>query len=217
MKSEPVTVNKVIIESNMNYQNTPVLHYKIEYPQFKDSLYQNELNIINEWYGDNAEALQKNYETELYQQAIELYESSKENGFPFHMYEAVSVYEVTYNQNDLLSLYFDNYIYSGGAHGGTVRRSDTWNIKNGRRISLFQFTNNPVAFQTELLNNIREQIALQIEKGEGMYFEDYPQLIIKNFNPESYYLTPNGLVIYYQQYEIAPYASGIPEFYIREP
>ena len=214
MNRKPVTVNKITVESNMNYQNIPVLHYKIEYPQFRHSLYQNEVNIINQWYRDNAEELQRSYETQLYQQAIELYENSKENQFPFHMYDAVSVYEVTYNENDLLSLYFDNYIYSGGAHGGTVRRSDTWNIKNGCRISLYQFTNDFETLQEEILNNIREQIALQTEKGEGMFFDDYPQLIVKNFNPESFYLTPEGLVIYYQQYDIAPYASGIPEFTI---
>lgn len=214
MNGEPVTVNKIIIESNMNYQNTPVLHYKIEYPHFQHSLYQNEMNKINEWYRSNAKDLQRKYETELYQQAIEQYEYSQENQFPFHMYEAVSVYEVTYNEKDLLSLYLEDYVYSGGAHGGTVKRSDTWDIKNGSRVLLYQFAKDPTAFQRQILNKIREQIAYQIEKGEGMYFDDYPELIIKYFNPESYYLTPNGLVIYYQQYDIAPYASGMPEFII---
>ena len=47
-----------------------------------------------------------------------------------------------------------------------------------------------------------------------MYFDDYQDLIKKNFNPQSFYLTPNGLVIYYQQYEVGPYAAGIIEFTI---
>ena len=125
MTSEPVTVNKIVAESSMNYNDTPVLQYKIEYPQFFHPLYQNGLNGINEWYRKQAEELQRKYETELYRDAVELYEYSKANQFPFHMYEAVSVYEVTYNLNDLLSLYYDHYIYSGGAHGGTERSSQT--------------------------------------------------------------------------------------------
>jgi len=95
MSSEPVTVNKIVAESSMNYNDTPVLQYRIEYPQFYHPFYQSGLNVINEWYRKQAEALQRKYETELYRDAVELYENSKANEFPFHMYEAVSVYEVT--------------------------------------------------------------------------------------------------------------------------
>jgi len=214
MASEPVTVNKIIIESSMNYKDTPVLHYKIEYPRFLHPIYQNELDGINEWYQKQAEDLQKKYETELYREAVELYEYSNANQFPFHMYDAVSVYEVTYNLNDVLSLYYDHYIYSGGAHGSTKRKSDTWDIKTGCRIFLFKYTKDPALLRADILNKIRVQIALQMEKGENWYFEDYPLLIDEHFDPMSFYITPNGLVIYYQQYEIAPYSSGIPEFTI---
>jgi hypothetical protein len=214
MNSEPVTVNKIIMESNMIFKDTPVLNYKIEYPRFLHPIYQNELNEINEFYRRQAEDLQRKYETEYYQNAVDLYEYSMANQFPFHMYEALSTYVVTFNQNNLLSLYYDHYSYTGGAHGSTERRSDTWNIKTGCRISLFQFTNDAAAFQAEILNNIRKQITLHMEKGENWYFDDYPQLIYKYFDPGSFYLTPDGIVIYYQQYEIAPYSSGITEFNI---
>ncbi len=130
------------------------------------------------------------------------------------MYDAVSTYEITYNRDGMLSLYHDDYVFSGGAHGGTVRGSETWDIKDGCRIYLYQFAGDPSAFRSEILGSIQGQIALQAEKGDSMYFEDYPQLISEHFNPENFYLTPDGLVIYYQQYEIAPYAAGIPEFTI---
>lgn len=214
MTSEPVTVNKIVIESSMNYNDIPVLHYKIEYPQFRHPFYQNELNGINKWYQKQAEDLQNKYETELYREAVEQYEYSNANQFPFHMYDAVSVYEVTYNLVDMLSLYYDHYIYSGGAHGSTKRKSDTWDIINGCRVFLFKYTKDPALLRANILNKIRVQIALQIEKGENLYFEDYPLLIAEYFDPMSFYLTPNGLGIYYQQYEIAPYSSGIPEFII---
>lgn len=157
----------------------------------------------------------KEYETELYQEAVAQYEYSVENQFPFHMYDALMIYEITYNQDNILSLFYDQYIYSGGAHGNTVRRSQTWNVKRGCQITLRHYTDDPVALQAEIINRIREEIVRQIERGEDMYFEDYPKLILETFNPESFYLTPYGMVIYYQQYDIAPYASGIPVFVIR--
>lgn len=214
MNNKPVTVNKVIIENTMSFEDTPVLHYRIEYPQFQDPVHQDALIPINEWYRRLAEELERKYETEVYQDAIVQYEYSVANQFPFHMYDALQIYEITYNQDDILSLFYDQYIYTGGAHGNTERRSQTWNVRKGCEITLQHYFDDPSSFETEILTGIREEIARQIERGENMYFEDYPQLILEKFNPESFYLTPYGIVIYYQQYDIAPYASGIPVFVI---
>ena len=43
-------------------------------------------------------------------------------------------------------------------------------------------------------------------------FDDYPELLRSTFQAGNFYLTPEGIVIYYQQYDIAPYSSGITEF-----
>jgi len=48
----------------------------------------------------------------------------------------------------------------------------------------------------------------------NIYFDDYEKNVANYFNPKSFYLVPDGIVIYFQQYEIAPYASGIPQFTI---
>lgn len=212
MKNGPVEVHKIIIEKTMKYMGVPVLHYKIEYPRFGSPYEQEALEPLNKWYRNQALELQKKYETEDYAEAVELFESSREQQFPFHMFEAVSAYTVTYNKNDLLSLYYDHYIYSGGAHGGTKRVSDTWSLKKCSRIELSQLGSNPDRIRQMILDRINEQIAAQIKSGEKMYFDDYVKLTAENFHPENYYLTPEGIVIYYQQYDIAPYASGIPEF-----
>lgn len=215
MNTEIFEVSKIILEKDMNYDGQRVLHYKIEYPRFWNPQRQEELDMINEWYRAEAEELRKKYETELYREAVEQYQYSTANQFPFHMFEAIAAYKITNLENDMLSLYYDQYTYSGGAHGSTVRSSQSWNTEDGGRIGLYQFTDEPVRFFTEIIQDIRGQIEHQLETGEGMYFDDYPLLIVENFNPRSFYLTPEGIVIYYQQYEIAPYASGIPEFLIR--
>ncbi len=214
MKTEPATINKMTIEKEMEYRGTPVLHYKIEYPKFHDPSGQLELEPINEWYRKQAAALQKKYETETYEEAVEHLKSSRKNHFPFHVFEAFSVYEGTYNKRDLMSLYYDHYTYTGGAHGNTVRVSDTWNMKNGTRINLYQFTTDPVRFTREILQEIDKQIEHKMETGEGGYFNDYLKLTAQYFDPDHFYLRPEGIAIFYQQYEIAPYASGIPEFVI---
>lgn len=75
----------------------------------------------------------------LYRQAVASYRYSQENGFPFNAYDAVMLYEVTYNENCYLSLYYDEYMYTGGAHGNTLRASDTWNLFDGCALLLAAF------------------------------------------------------------------------------
>lgn len=214
MNSEPATVNKVTIESTMNYKGIPVLHYRIDYPQFHHTEYEGALKEINKRYREWALNLQRKYETINYMEAINQYEYNVANQFPFHMHEAISAYEITYNQNAVISMYYDHYIFSGGAHGSTLRVSRTWNLKNGCPIKLFQNSGDPASDKAQILNSIREQIVVQMRNGENQYFDDYLQLIFEHFDPSSFYLTPEGIVIYYQQYDIAPYSSGIPEFLI---
>lgn len=64
---------------------------------------------------------------------------------------------------------------------------------------------------------VLEQILKQADKmmeENPILFEDYRQLIVKYFDPDSFNLTPKGISVYYQQYEIGPYASGIITFEI---
>ena len=65
----------------------------------------------------------------------------------------------------------------------------------------------------QLHRSIARQIAKRLRETPGSYFEDYRSLLRDTFNVNSFYLQPGSGVIYYQQYDIAPYSTGIPEFY----
>lgn len=215
MNCEPVTVEKVTLECTMRYNNEPVLTYKIEYPRFSHREHQNALDNINCWYQCQAAEMQNGFETQNYRDASEQYEYSLKNNFPFHAYEAMNVFKITYNQNCCISLYQDKYLFSGGAHGNTVRTSDTWNVMTGCRYTLYGNRQDTDSLRRSILDQINTQINAHIMKGENWYFDDYSKLAADSFNPESYYVTPEGIVIYYQQYDIAPYSSGIQEFLVR--
>lgn len=151
---------------------------------------------------------------DLYQQAIAAYEESQKSGFPFFGYDAVLQYTVTYNHQCHLSMYRDQYEFTGGAHGNTIRSSDTWDLTSGQNLPLASFFSPGQDYKAFLIKQILVQAEQQMQKNPGIYFEDYKTLIVKYFNEKSYYLTPAGVAIYYQQYEIAPYATGIVVFTI---
>jgi uncharacterized protein Usg len=150
----------------------------------------------------------------LYQMAMVEYEYSIANNFPVRQFEAFVDFQETYNQNCAVSLYFDQYEYAGGAHGLTIRSSDTWNLMKSKKIELNEIFIHRTGLKDYLVGNIIHQIEEENKKGDSIYFEDYAKLVNENLKLNNFYLTPEGVVLYFQEYDIAPYASGLTTFLI---
>ena len=155
--------------------------------------------------------IQKNAEEELYKEAIETYKYNKKNGYPIMVYEVYRKVNVTYNSKNIVSLYIDNYVFTGGANGNTERTSQTWNIMMDRKMVLNEFFKN----DPDYILTILKEVNLQITKDPEKYFDDSCILVLNNFNTSNYYLENNYIVIYFQQYDIAPRSTGIPTFKIK--
>ncbi len=195
---------------HMESEGVTVLTYTIDYPQFVSSFYPESAHRISMHYRNQAHHLARTLATELYPQAADDRRSREEDGFPFNPYEVLHTFTLTYAGDCIASLYADTYQFTGGAHGNTVRDSDTWDVTRARRLTLSEiFPNNP-NYRRDLIGAIQRDIAQNSES----YFEDSATLAEQNFNENNFYLTPDALVIYYQQCDIAPYSTGIPEFRI---
>lgn len=172
----------------------------------------NAQNKINKVIKVQTEEFLTNAINNLYNDAVNDYISRNQDDFPFNAYGANLDYNVAYNDDCTLSYYYDNYQFTGGAHGSTIRKSNTFNLNNGNQIPLSAYFGSN--YKIKVLQNILKQAQQNMQNDPGIYFENYEKLIIQYFNPQSYYLTKDGIVIYYQQYEIGPYAIGIVEFLI---
>ena len=214
MFSYYIQIEKQILEETLTVREKDVLHYRITYPKFVSSAFRRTLAGINRFYQQKAHEYRQHCRTILYAQAAEQVLYDPEGQFPIVSYEAILDFSVTYNDDCILSLYFDRYEFTGGAHGNTVRFSDTWGLQGGRRLPVSAFIARPVYFKTYLIDKVIEQIQQNIESGQATYFEPHESNAIETFRAENYYLTPKGLVVYYQQYDIAPYSSGIQTFLI---
>lgn len=210
----PVKVVKKTLKGDLKYQGETVVSYDIEYPEFSSTSpsVEKSLKKINKYYSDEAKALLKYSRTELYDMAVEDYKESVKEKYPVHLYEAARDYKVTYNQNCILSVCTDTYEYLGGAHGSTTRTSETWNIKTGQEYKLSDFYPKKADYRSIVIKEIDKQISDQVSKDEDYYFDNPEKLVDETFNANSFYLTPKNLVVYFQQYDIAPYSSGIIEF-----
>lgn len=199
-----------LLQKELYYDNTVILKYHIEYPTIISNSLDPSIFKFNIYNQHLAFSLRNKAENELYKEAIELYKYNKENNFPVMQYEVYRTYEITLNTNSFISLYADEYIFTGGAHGTTIRTSQTWNLRHGNIVELNSlFPRNPY-FMLDIL----KQINTQIFKEPEIYFENTCNLVLETFSPKSFYLTPDSLVVYFQQYDIAPYSSGIRTFNI---
>lgn len=201
-------------KQSFEYDNNVILTLIIKYPLINIPYNKSAENNINNMIKMQIEEYYNYVSRTLYNNAIDYYHDSQTNNFPFHVNEAIMNYTVTYNENCFLSLYTDKYEFTGGAHGNTIRSSDTWETCQGTHIPLNCYFYRGTNYMNFLINEITKQAEENLSQNPGIYFEDYKDLIVQYFNPDSYFLTPQGMVIYYQHYDIAPYSTGIVEFTI---
>ena len=108
-------------------------------------------------------------------------------------------FNVTLNENKLLSFTLNESSYEGGAHPNYNSIAINADRESGELIRLeFAFTPEHMADLMAL-----EKTKLLAEHGEDLYPD-----ILDERQTISFYLTPTALVTFYSPYEIAPYAAG---------
>lgn len=89
------------------------------------------------------------------------------------------------------------------AHPMHLRGSVTGNLKTGRIYGL-----SDLFVDETYIDVISRFVKDEIERQELPIFEPFDRIEAD----QDYYLTPQALVVYYQLYELVPYAWGFPEF-----
>lgn len=144
----------------------------------------------------------------LKKRAEELAAASKESvktGGPTadHPFQFENNYLVTDLQADVVSLVVDEYGYLGGAHGMTVRKGYTFSLKDGQLLKL----EDVLGANPNYLKALNDKLTPQVTN-HGGYLGDFKGI----GKDQDFYLSPAGVVIFFQQYEYTAYAAGIPEF-----
>ena len=207
-------IKKEVFEKEVKYDGQIILKYTIEYPQIIEEKWIEGIKKFNAYNYQKARMLKSISEGELFKEAKETYEYNKKNGYPIMVYEVYSTFEITYNTEQMVSLYIDDYIYRGGAHGNTKRTSQTWDFRIGKIVPLKNFFVNNENYVSKIVTDINNFIGQDIANGNNIYFENYCCLTIQYFNVDNYYLQDGYIIIFYQEYDIAPYSSGILTFKI---
>jgi hypothetical protein len=112
--------------------------------------------------------------------------------------------EVTYQSSEIISIAINSYVNSGGAHGNSNVTFFNFNT-SGKRLSFNDlFTN-----KSELITKVKSYFDQETEGNNMDYFfgKEFQLPANIGFNDE-------GVIFFYNVYEIASYADGVTEFVI---
>ncbi|MFD2614110.1 RsiV family protein [Paenibacillus gansuensis] len=119
--------------------------------------------------------------------------------------ESIGNYEIKTNERAIFSHILSSYAYSSPmAHGNTLAKSQTFNVRTGRKYSLGDLFK-PGSAYTAKLSAI---VSAQIKQRDIQLLGNFPGVA----PDQDYYLADKSLVVYYQLYAITPYYYGLPMF-----
>lgn len=159
---------------------------------------------------DIFQTLQDSYIESCAKMAEEVSEYARDEFFYTHSLDMG--YSVMYNKNSILCILVEVYEYLGGAHGSPYRITYVFDIASGEQLMLEDLiTLDESEFFTYAAAAFEDLIGQNPEE----YWEDAIDTV---YNTEGYqflyYLTEEGLVLYYYPYELSNYARGFVEVLI---
>ena len=115
-------------------------------------------------------------------------------------------YEMKWNKEDLISFVYTDYRWLGGAHPDTTKRGFIYDVNKGKKITPIDLL---TISEKEIKQFIYDEMRENYQRSPEAYFkEEIEGLKTLDFKYE-YYLDQEGLVFFFNTYEVAPYATGI--------
>ena len=165
---------------------------------------------VCEAFNDAASAIGV-WDIDMEEEGRSIYEMRKETGDEMPpVGREITVSEIN-RIGGLLSVLEGDYAYLGGAHPDYGLSAWNFDLNNGIFIDLMSLTDRPEELRETIVYEVASQIFAS-EYREGFYDNWYDILLEK----ESFevYFSPEDLTVFFQEYDIAPHAVGVPIFEI---
>lgn len=190
------SVNKEVIKKQNKYLNSTLEIPAVNSgnPKIDDMINQRIKDDILNFYEESLK------EAQSFLEDFELDESR---------FIADASFEVKKNTSNIISILVKYYKYSGGAHGYYEYIPYNFDLRSGKNLTLKEIFKQGVDYKIIINNEIEKQIK-ELGKKEKDLDKVYDFYGIKE--NQKFYLEDGNIVIYFDLYDIAPYAAGIPEF-----
>lgn len=201
-KITPVTKN-MEIKNDAGVKLSDIVY---SYPVIENNENSSFIDELNSMYKENAE--------KFVEEAVKVSDDAKllldemgESKYPEMTF--LLTYEVNYDKNNILSITNNYYEYTGGAHGIRMMVSENYNVADGSKLAL---TDVLIGEMDELEIGIYDSFVKLFEETAGDNFvAEWAAQIENEAGNVKFYIKDGGIVLYFDVYQVAPYAYGIPK------
>jgi hypothetical protein len=112
---------------------------------------------------------------------------------------------IAYRSDKVLNINLEHYTYTGGAHGYAGKRSLLFNPETGKSLTYSDIFKDEAGFTNFSEKQFRKKFKIPMGKSinaTGLMFENDKFIL-----PQNIFFTDEGLLLYYNPYEIASYAE----------
>lgn len=121
-------------------------------------------------------------------------------------WEALITGKIVWQSPTIINIFLEVYTMTGGAHGNTICVSLIFDAGSGNLLTIEELINDIPAFTAFAERQFRETFDMAADQSinaTGLMFDQDKFTL-----PENSYFTDEGLVLYYNTYEIAAYVEG---------
>lgn len=190
----------------------PVLILSIRRPTFPET---GKVGRIERYFSQLASRWQTHWENDLHQKASHAYAEQRRKNQTFLPWQANLNYEITLWNPPLISIRLDIREQGPSPLPCTLCMGEVWDCNTGYPCSLRSFLpKTPRLWKQELLKQLSTLTQEQLDSGESLLYPSCFTELKQKFDSGRFYLTEDGIVIFYPLYVLGPYAEGIPTFTI---
>lgn len=184
---ESVTGNEITIKTEQEKSRADKINISLQYPQIS--------GLKSQVVEDRINSVFKQEATAAKQEGLENAKNYSEDtaGYKFETYFN---YRIKYNQNNLLSVVFLNYQYTGGVQGNTSQTAFTYDLQTGKKCSLVDLIKAGFSYSVPF-NNLANGELNTIATSSGIFAD------------QAYYLDNSGVTVYSKPYGYVPHAPEI--------
>lgn len=157
------------------------------------------------------------WEKVLYPRACAALRTARAASHPFRPWEARLSAAVTLDTPERLSLYWEASELLDGLHTATLRWGDTWALPGGKPLALGELFPAGFPWRRWVLEEAARQLRARQAAGEARFWPDWEHRLARCFDPERFYLTEEGVAVFFPLYALGPHVEGLPTVFLPLP
>lgn len=133
------------------------------------------------------------------------YSQESVQNFPYSLY----IYYDEYETNNYISYVFYNSMFTGGAHPNNTIYTINYDKNTNKIVNI----NDLVSDNPNILNTFSYQSRIQLGSKKEFQDPNIKEMLIEGTKPvkenfKNFAFTKDGIILYFEQYQVAPYYMG---------